>query len=216
MKKIGVMAGTVIDTQMGVELLKDKGFEAYGYSISKNCYEQDRLQYLSKEELENIVIEKILDMQKNNLNSCFVYCNSLSCAVDFKKISKKLNFKIITPFDAYALLGNDYKFLYILAANSLAAKNIEEFIKSINPETKFLSLGFLSLVNKIESCETKEEIMREAGIKDMFTFFEKVEPQIKSKAVLLACTHFPYIKEEIIATTNLNVVDPALKMIELL
>lgn len=210
------MAGTVIDTKMGVELLKDKGFKAYGYSISKNCYEQDRLQYLSKEELENIVIEKILDMQKNNLNSCFVYCNSLSCAVDFKKVSKKLNFKIITPFDAYALLGNDYKFLYILAANSLAAKNIEEFIKNINPETKFLSLGFLSLVNKIESCESREEILREAGIKHMFSFFEKVEPQIKSKAVLLACTHFPYIKEEIIATTNLNVVDPALKMIELL
>ena len=52
MKKIGVMAGTVIDTQMGVDLLKNEGFDAYGYSVSKNCYEQDKLQFLSKEELE--------------------------------------------------------------------------------------------------------------------------------------------------------------------
>ena len=60
MKKIGVMAGTVIDTQMGVDLLKNEGFDAYGYSVSKNCYEQDKLQFLSKEELENLVLEKLI------------------------------------------------------------------------------------------------------------------------------------------------------------
>lgn len=216
MNKIGVMAGTVIDTQMGVDLLKENGFDAYGYSVSKNCYEQDRLQYLSKDELENMVAEKIKDMQKNEMESCFVYCNSLSCAVDFKKLSKKLNFKIITPFDAYALIGNDYEFIYILAANSLSTKNIEEFIKNTNPGTKFLSLGFLTLVNKIESCETKKDIVEQAALKELFAFLEKTEPQIKSKALLLACTHFPYVKKEICSITNLKVVDPAQKMIELL
>lgn len=216
MKKIGVMAGTVIDTQMGVELLKKEGFDAYGYSVSKNCYEQDRLQYLSKDELENLVSEKIINMKEKGMDSCFVYCNSLSSAVDFKKLAEKLDFKIITPFDAYALIGNDYEFLYILAANSLSTKNIEEFIKRINPEIKFLSLGFLTLVNKIESCRTKDDILEQAAIKEMLSFLEKIEPQIKSKAVILACTHFPYIKDEIISMTNLTVIDPAKKMIELL
>ncbi len=216
MKKIGVMAGTVIDTQMGVDLLKEKGFDAYGYSVSKNCYEQDRLQFLSKEELENLVAEKIIDMKENSMDSCFVYCNSLSSAVDFRKLAEKLKFKIITPYDAYNVIGNDYEFLYILAANSISTKNIEEFIKNINPEIKFLSLGFLSLVNKIEKYENKNEIIKQAAIKELIDFLEKIEPEIKSKAIILACTHFPYIKEEIISMTTLEIVDPAEKMIELL
>lgn len=216
MKKIGVMAGTQIDTQMGTELLKKEGFDAYSYPVSKNCYEQDRLQFLSKEELENLVSEKIIDMKENNMDSCFVYCNSLSSAVNFNKLSEKFNFKIITPYDAYKIIGNDYEFLYLLAANSMSTKNIEEFIKNINPEIKFLSLGFLSLVNKIEKYENKNEIIEQAAVKELIAFFEKIEPEIKSKAIILACTHFPYIKEEIISMTNLPVVDPAKKMIELL
>lgn len=216
MKKIGVMAGTQIDTQMGTELLKKEGFDAYSYPVSKNCYEQDRLQFLSKEELENLVSEKIIDMKENNMDSCFVYCNSLSSAVNFNKLSEKFNFKIITPYDAYKIIGNDYEFLYLLAANSMSTKNIEEFIKNINPEIKFLSLGFLSLVNKIEKYGNKNEIIEQAAVKELIAFFEKIEPEIKSKAIILACTHFPYIKEEIISMTNLPVVDPAKKMIELL
>lgn len=88
MKKIGVMAGTVIDTEMGVNLLKERGFDAFGYSISKNCYEQDRLQFLSKEELENIVLNKLIHMKKNNMDSCFVYCNSLSSAILKNSLNK--------------------------------------------------------------------------------------------------------------------------------
>ena len=216
MKKIGVMAGTVIDTEMGVNLLKERGFDAFGYSISKNCYEQDRLQFLSKEELENIVLNKLIHMKKNNMDSCFVYCNSLSSAVDFKKLAEKINFKIITPYDAYNLIGNDYDFIFLMAANSISTKNIEEFIKAINPKIKFLSVGFLSLVNKIEKYRDKENIMEKAAVKDLLNFFEKIEPEINSKAIILACTHFPYIKKEIIVSTKLNVVDPADKMIELL
>lgn len=216
MKKIGVMAGTVIDTEMGVNLLKERGFDAFGYSISKNCYEQDRLQFLSKEELENIVLNKLIHMKKNNMDSCFVYCNSLSSAVDFKKLAEQINFKIITPYDAYSLIGNGYDFIFLMAANSISTKNIEEFIKAINPKIKFLSVGFLSLVNKIEEYRDKENIMEKAAVKDLLNFFEKIEPEINSKAIILACTHFPYIKKEIIASTKLNVVDPADKMIELL
>ncbi len=216
MKKIGVMAGTVIDTQMGVDLLKNEGFDAYGYSVSKNCYEQDKLQFLSKEELENLVLEKLIHMKKNHMDSCFVYCNSLSCAVDFEKLSKKIDFKIITPFDAYKVIGNNYDFLFLMAANSISTKNIEEFIKSRNPKAKFLSLGFLTLVNKIETCASKNEITEQAALKELFAFFEKIEPEIENKAVILSCTHFPYIKEEIDLMTNLTVVDPAKEMIKFL
>lgn len=216
MKKIGVMAGTIIDTEMGVELLKEKGFDAYPYSVSKNCYEQDRLQFLSKEELEDLVLKKLIHMKENHMDSCFVYCNSLSSAINFNKLSQKINFKVITPYDAYNIIGNDYGFIFLLAANSISTKNIEEFIKNINPQIKFLSVGFLGLVNKIEQHKDKQVIIEKSAIKELLSFFEKTEIEINSKAIILACTHFPYIKDEIISMTTIPVIDPAEKMIELL
>lgn len=216
MKKIGVMAGTIIDTEMGVELLKEKGFDAYPYSVSKNCYEQDRLQFLSKEELEDLVLKKLIHMKENHMDSCFIYCNSLSSAINFNKLSQKINFKVITPYDAYNIIGNDYGFIFLLAANSISTKNIEEFIKNINPQIKFLSVGFLGLVNKIEQHKDKQVIIEKSAIKELLSFFEKTEIEINSKAIILACTHFPYIKDEIISMTTIPVIDPAEKMIELL
>ena len=59
MKKIGVVAGTVIDTQMGVDLLKNEGFDVYCYFFSKNCYKQDELQFLSKENLKICVLKNL-------------------------------------------------------------------------------------------------------------------------------------------------------------
>ena len=103
-----------------------------------------------------------------------------------------------------------------MAANSISTKNIEEFIKTRNPKAKFLSLGFLTLVNKIETCASKNEITEQAALKELFAFFEKIEPEIENKAVILSCTHFPYIKEEIDLMTNLTVVDPAKEMIKFL
>ena len=56
--KVGVFAGTYVDTKMGVELLKKRGFEPLSFPISKNPKDQSLLQYYSREELTNIVEEK--------------------------------------------------------------------------------------------------------------------------------------------------------------
>ena len=52
--KLAVFAGTPRDTQMGIDVLKESGFESLAYPFSKNPEEQTKLQYYSKEELEAI------------------------------------------------------------------------------------------------------------------------------------------------------------------
>ena len=56
--KVGVFAGTHEDTRMGVELLRERGFETLSYPISKNPKDQSLLQYYSREELTRLVEEK--------------------------------------------------------------------------------------------------------------------------------------------------------------
>ena len=62
--KVGVFAGTFVDTKMGVALLKKRGFEPLSFPISQNPKDQSALQYYSKEELTNIVEEKIREAKK--------------------------------------------------------------------------------------------------------------------------------------------------------
>lgn len=216
MKKIGVLAGTLTDTKLGLDLLNSHNFKAYGYPISNNCFEQDKLQFLSREELEKIASDKISDMKNKNLDSCLVYCNSLSSAVDFNKISKKLNFKIITPYDAYSILGKKFDFLYLLAANSISTKNIEEFIKSSNNNIRFISVGYLGLVNEIEKNTDKNQIIENTGLNNLFNFFNSIEKETLSKAIVLSCTHFPYVKKELQLLTDIAILDPMDYLFDLL
>ena len=46
--KVGVFAGTKVDTQMGVELLQSRGFETLSYPMAATPQEQTNLQYFSK------------------------------------------------------------------------------------------------------------------------------------------------------------------------
>lgn len=59
--KVGVFAGTHEDTRMGVDLLRERGFESLPYPISENPKDQSLLQYYSKEDLTRLVEEKIVD-----------------------------------------------------------------------------------------------------------------------------------------------------------
>lgn len=82
--KVAVFAGTYVDTKMGSDLLEKNNFETILYPISKNPKEQSKLQFYSVEELTNIVKEKIEDAKENGAEKIFIYCNSLSVAIDLK------------------------------------------------------------------------------------------------------------------------------------
>lgn len=209
--KLGVFAGTFEDTKMGEELLKSRGFETIAYPISKNPKEQSLLQYYSREELTKIVEEKIKDAKNKGAEKIFIYCNSLSASIDLESLSHRQAIQIITPLDFYRDLDSKYEKIIILAANSKSAHEIDKLLS----EKSFrdtISLGFLSLVEEIEKKTSPEKIVDKLNLKDLFGFFNGMEN--KADGIILACTHFPYMKDAFKRLTDIEILDPTEDMIK--
>lgn len=209
--KIGVFAGTCADTKMGEEILKSRGFETISYPISKNPKDQSLLQYYSREELTNIVEEKIKDAKVKGAEKIFIYCNSLSASIDIEDLSFRQAIQIITPLDFYKDLDRKYKKIIILSANSKSAHEIDKILS----EKQFrdtISLGFLKLVEEIEKKTPPQDIVDKLNLRELFDFFNGMED--KADGIILACTHFPYMKELFKSLTDIEILDPAEDMIK--
>lgn len=189
--KIAVMAGTPIDSKLGENLLK-----SYGYNdivlvpISNNPVEQTTFQSLNDSEREKIIVEIIEQLKEKNCEVIFVYCNSLSSVVDFDRLSTEHNIKIVTPMQMYRNLGLEYKYLAVMAANSHGLTGVENNLYVSNPSLRVLGLSMLELVKAIEEENSPEGIVKDFNFEVLFNYFE----QTKVEAVVLGCTHFPYIK----------------------
>lgn len=215
--KIAVTAGTPVDTGLGCKIIEDHGYEALSFPVAKNPEEQDRLQFLGQSTLEKKV-EEIIDIGKEkDAKALFIYCNSLSTAIDYKKIEKNKNFKIITPLKVYEEYAKNFKSLGVIGANSQAVHGIEKVMKSQNLKLNLVTLGILPLVISIENHEEPKEIIEKLDIKNLLKFFENIKIDGGNiEALVLGCTHFPYIKDELYKISKLNILDPAEGMLELL
>ena len=208
--KIAVMAGTPIDSKLGESLLN-----SYGYNdivlvpISNNPVEQTTFQSLNDSEREKIIVEIIEQLKEKNCEVIFVYCNSLSSVVDFDRLSTEYNIKIVTPMQMYRNLGLEYKYLAVMAANSHGLTGVENNLYVSNPSLRVLGLSMLELVKAIEEENSPEKIVKDFNFEVLFNYFE----QTKVEAVVLGCTHFPYIKKELEKITNLPIIDVGVFMI---
>lgn len=212
---VAVTAGTPIDTELGCNLVKKNGYEVLSYPVAKSPKEQDKLQFLDKEILEKKV-ENIIDDAKERGASClFIYCNSLSTAIDYKMISERKNFKIITPLEIYERYGRTSKNLVVISANSQSAHGIENILKKSNSDLNLITIGILPVVVEIEKKKAPKEIIKNLALDKLFNFLEdlKLEDE-EEKSVVLGCTHFPYLKEDIKNITKLEILDPADGMID--
>lgn len=212
---VAVTAGTPVDTELGTVLVKQNGFDVLSYPVANSPKEQDKLQYLDKGVLEEKVKEIIDDAISNGCEALFIYCNSLSTAIDYKKISKEKNFKIVTPLEIYGKYGNEYKNIALIAANSQSAHGIENILKGSNSNLNLISMGILPVVVEIEEKKDPKVIIESLGLKTLFRFFEETNfNDEKIEGVILGCTHFPYLKEELEKITTLKILDPADGMID--
>ena len=208
--KIAVMAGTPIDSKLGENLLN-----SYGYNdivlvpISNNPVEQTTFQSLNDSEREKIIVEIIEQLKEKNCEVIFVYCNSLSSVVDFDRLAIEHNIKIVTPMQMYRNLGLEYKYLAVMAANSHGLTGVENNLYVSNPRLRVLGLSMLELVKAIEEENSPEKIVKNFNFEVLFNYFE----QTKVEAVVLGCTHFPYIKKELEKITNLPIIDVGVFMI---
>ena len=152
--KIAVMAGTPIDTKMGVSLLYKNDFnEILDIPISRNPSEQTIFQVSNREYKEKIINNHIDNIKEQNCNVLFVYCNSLSSSLDFNEIAKTKNIRIITPMDIYVEISKKYKKIGIISANAQGLAGIEKVMFQTNENIEIVGITLLEMVKEIEKCE---------------------------------------------------------------
>lgn len=210
---VAVFAGTKVDTNMGDKILKKEGFKTLKYSMSENSKEQRNMQYYSKKDLEKTFIKKAKDAINKGAEKIFIYCNSLSSAIDYEKISKLLDIKIITPLEVYKNLDRNYKNIAILAANGISAYRIDQIISNLDFVKNTISIGNMSIVEKIEEGLSPRDIIKKLNLSGFLNYLENIE-EYKIDILLLGCTHFPYLKEELEKITSLKILDPKDEMIQ--
>ena len=80
-----------------------------------------------------------------------------------------------------------------------------------SPETMVLGTGNLLLVQGIEAARAPAALLDECGVPALLRYFEDNGVE----AVVLGCTHFPYVKAALEKRTALPVLDPSERLAEL-
>ena len=224
--KTAVIAGTPVDTQMGVEYIERKtqeagtepGFLPLYCPVSEDCDAQVRFQYSDDDEKRAIMDGLFNEAIEEGVRDFFIYCNSLSGSFDFdiyavrKSAETGEDIRIYTPLQVYRLLGREFSRVGVMAANNLSAHAIEEALMASSPDVYVIGTGNMAIVRSIEDGMDPERIVEECGLEEMAKYMEACG----AGAIVLGCTHFPYFKDELAGRTGLPLIDPADRMFEAL
>ena len=209
--KIAVIAGTPVDTQMGVDLMKSKGAEALGFPVSRTPEEQTAFQVGSQSAREEAVGAILDQIRARGLDRVLLYCNSLSATIDAHALAERRGLRIWTPMDVYGETARKYRRVGVLAANCQGAAGVERAMVNAAPEILVLGAANLALVQGVEAGRPPEALAEACGLTEALRFFERNG----AEAVVLGCTHFPYVREALQRRTALPVLDPAERLAEL-
>lgn len=211
--KIGVIAGTPVDTRMGAEYVARFGHTALPRACSGSPEEQALAQKLHPERLTEQVTGFCRELAQAGAEGVYVYCNSLTAAVDMPAIRHACpETPIVTPFDVYAESARTYSRLAIIAANGQSLAAIERIVAEIAPECTVMGASLMPLVTAIEAQLPPEQIVRDCGLEALTASFMAMGCQ----ALLMGCTHFPYVLEPLKRFFPLPTIDPSRRMLELL
>lgn len=209
--KIGVIAGTPVDTRMGTDFIIKKGFDAVGCPTAANPEEQNLLQFLKPDALNQKVLNIIRDFENRNIYRTMIYCNSLSAAIDIEYIrNAQPKSLIVTPLDIYRRLALRYKKIALWAANGQCLAAIEHIFYEQNPSINIMGISMLPVIKAIEEGEQPESIIERYGLISMG--FEKFD----ADGLILGCTHLPYLQPQLFKKLSVPIIDPAEEMLKLL
>jgi glutamate racemase len=221
MKKIAVIAGTPVDTRMGVDYIEIKNAETDSplcepvyLPSAESCDAQYLLQCGSYEFIKARMDEIFDAAIDGGIRDFFIYCNSLSGVFDFDSyMAEKTEhageeIRVVTPLQVYRKLGADFNCVGVFAAHNLSTAAIEEALASANPKIYVIGSGNMTVVSAIEAGRPPEEIVRDCGLAEMLHYMEASG----AEAIILGCTHFPYLKDALQMHTNLPIIDPADEM----
>lgn len=206
---IAVLAGTPVDTQMGVDFLAASGLAGLPFPLAANPRQQTAFQISSQAEKEAAVLGVLQDAMAQGCRRIFVYCNSLSSAVDFTPLAAATGLHIVTPLDVYRTLAPQYRRLGLIAANAQGLAGIERTLLAANPVLDLLGTAMLPVVLSIEAGIPPVELVERHCLPELATWFQ----QCGMEALVLGCTHFPYFKEALAVRTSLPLIDPAAEMV---
>jgi len=209
---IGVIAGTPVDTQMGVDYVARHGFAALGFACSADAAAQNEMQILHRDELLQIAIAGCREMVERGAAGIFVNCNSLSGAIDLAALRRALPVRVVTPLDVYARCARRYDRLAVLAANGQSLAAIERTILAANPGCTVFGAGLLPLVQAIETGAPAREICDALSLTALTDCFEAIGAQ----ALILGCTHYPYIEQVLRAHVAVQIINPGDEMLAML
>ena len=129
----------------------------------------------------------------------------------FSPVCAHLSWRMSTG-RSYRSLGRSYSRIGVMAANNLSAYAIEEALMSTRNDIYVIGTGNMAIVRAIEDGLSPAEVVETCGLADMVKYMESCG----AEAIVLGCTHFPYIREELAKLTDLPLIDPADKMYEAL
>ena len=223
--KIAVIAGTAVDTQMGVDYVNKRNAEEGAarfipvyMPVAEDCDAQIHFQY-SDDDGKRAVIDRMFDEAiGEGIHDFFIYCNSLSGAFDFDTYALKksaetgLDIRVYTPLQAYRRLAASFGRVGVMAANNLSTHAIEETFMAANPDIYVVGTGNMAIVRAIEDGINPGEIVKRFRLAELGRYMMASG----AEALVLGCTHFPYFKQELAGEIEIPIIDPADEMYKMM
>lgn len=210
--KVAVIAGTPVDTQMGIEFLAAHApqYEPISCPVSDTPQQQTLFQILPNEQKERKLSEIINAAKRIGAKALFVYCNSLSASVDFEKLLPIHNIKAVTPLNVYTRLAEKHSRIGVIAANNQSLAGIEQAAMLGNPNVEVIGVSLLPVVKLIEQKISPEIIVDEWRLCDIMSYFKSCGAEV----AVLGCTHFPWLENELKVRSELPIINPADYMLD--
>lgn len=215
-RTIAVLGGTPQDTRMGAEVLAELWFSdgsefvALPRPVAASPREQTLFQNADPEQREQHLREVLGEVQGQGAAGVYVYCNSLSGAVDLPRLATEAGLPLVTPLMVYATWGRQFGYLAVWAANASGQVGIERTLLGANPELRLLQFSQLALVEAIEAGQAPAQVVQEFHLPEL----AHLAARAGAEAVLLGCTHFRELQPVLSPQCPLPLLDPAAEMWE--
>lgn len=175
---IYVIGGDGCDAQIGVDLLARAGIVASPLPISQSPSHYKEI-VARVDSIDNYILHKLKQVHSDVF---LVFCNTLSFAVDWDRLSEATNTPILSLTRVYEDFLQDYDALGVVACFEDTIQNIRLFCDQTPGKVKTLSYALTALVEAVEN--------EEPYVEDILATLIETSAALQAKAFVLGCTHF--------------------------